>query len=275
MRNLLSAGIARLKKEKIFWLGILFMFGLGIFVTLMKYSDVVRYQEKELISDTLLIYMQFIGCCGAVFCSIFIGTEYSDGTIRNKLVVGHSRWAIYGANLLLSICAVVLMALSYLASYVPLGIFLLGSSGIPAGIIASHMVLSLFTIVAYVSLFQMLSMLITKKSTSAVACLLIFFGLLMLAMIIISRLDAPEYISGYSLTVNGVEQTEPELNPKYLQPAARKVYQFFLDLLPSGQGLQISAFQVTEPVRVLLLSLGISIVTTATGIFAFRKKDLK
>ena len=30
----------------------------------------------------------FIGIVMAVFCSLFIGTEYSEGTIRNKIIIG-------------------------------------------------------------------------------------------------------------------------------------------------------------------------------------------
>ncbi len=36
----------------------------------------------------------------SVFCDMFLETEYSDGTIRNKLMVGHTRKEIYCANLL-------------------------------------------------------------------------------------------------------------------------------------------------------------------------------
>ena len=56
-----------------------------------------------------------MGLVAAVFISLFVGSEYSDGTIRNKLVVGHSRMRIYLANLIVCSIACVLISLAYAA----------------------------------------------------------------------------------------------------------------------------------------------------------------
>ncbi len=275
MRKLLSADFARLWKEKVFWLEMIFMLGGGIFVVCTRYSDKALYGMRQPLDYTLLAYVMFIGCCAAVFCSMFSGTEYSDGTIRNKLIVGHRRWAIYLSGWLTDIAAVFMMSAAYLFSYCLFGSILLDAPETPLGQMFFYVVISLFTAAAYVSLFHMLSMLISRKATAAVWCLLAFFGLLIIAMVIQGKLDAPEFISQYSMTINGVEQTQPEPNPKYLQPAARRVYQFFLDLLPSGQSIELSAFNVLHPILMMVNSAAISIVTMVLGMFAFQKKNLK
>lgn len=275
MRKLLSADFARLWKDKVFWLELLFMLGLGVFVVCTRYSDKARYGTNQPLDYALLAYITFAGCCAAVFCSLFDGTEYSDGTIRNKLIVGHRRWEIYLSGWLTGIAAVFLMCAAFLLSYCTFGFLLLDASEAPLEQIIFYAAISFFTAAAYVSLFHVLSMLVSKKATSAVLCLLIFLGLFMLAMMIQSRLDAPEFVSNYSMTINGIEQAEPEPNPKYLQPAARKVYQFFLDLLPSGQSIELSAFRVPHPVWMIIDSLVICVITTFLGILVFRKKNLK
>lgn len=275
MRKLLSADFSRLWKDKIFWFGTLFMFGLGVFAVCSKYSDIIRYNERELLDDALLAYVPIIGCCSAVFSSMFLGTEYSDGTIRNKLIVGHMRSSIYLSDWLTNIVAAIIMSIAFLFSYCTFGFFLLEAPNSPLGKIFFYLSISFFTVIAYASIFNMLAILITKKSTSAVLCLLTFFGLLVLALVIRAKLDAPEFISGYIMTSNGLEQTSPKPNPKYLQPAARKVYQFFLDILPTGQSIQLSAFDVLHPFLMIVYSTVISVITTFLGIFAFQKKNLK
>ena len=274
MHKLLSADFSRLWKDKVFWFETIFMFGLGILVVCTKYSDMLRYNTHEQLDDVLLSYIMYIGFCSAVFCSMFSGTEYSDGTIRNKLIVGHLRSAIYLSNWLTSIAAVFIMSLSFLLSYCTLGSFLLEPPNAPLEQILLYMLISFFTVVAYASIFTMLSMLITRKATSAVTCVIVFLGLFILALTIKARLDAPEFISEYSLSVNGIDQSEPILNPKYLQPAARRVYQFFLDILPTGQGIQLSIFDVPHPLAAMAYSTIMSIVTTVLGFLAFSKKNL-
>lgn len=275
MTKLLSANFSRLFKDKIFWLGTFIMFGIGIFAVCTKYSDIIRYNEHELLDDAMLVYAAVIGCFSSVFCSLFIGTEYSDGTLRNKLAVGHLRSAVYLSSWLTTIAASVIMAFAYIFSYCVLGVFLLEPPQASAGTILFYMLMSLFTIIAYTSLFHLVSMLVTRKSASAILCLFLFLGLIMLAMIINARLNAPEFISGYNLTVNGIEQAPAEPNPKYLQPEARKVYQFFYDILPGGQSVQLSGFTAVRPYLMMVSSAVISALATIAGVFAFRRKDLK
>lgn len=275
MTKLLRANFSRLWRDKAFWLGTLCMFALGIFAVYTKYSDIVRYGEHELLDDAILVYVAYIGCLAAAFCSLFLGTEYSDGTIRNKLIVGHLRSSIYLSNWLTNIAAVMIMAAAYLFSYCTLGSFLLEAPAAPLKIILFYILVSLFTILAYASIFHMLSMLISRKASAAVCCLMVFWGLLIVAMVVRAKLEAPEFVSGYSLTMNGLEQMAPEPNPKYLQPAARKMYQIFLDILPTGQSIQLSSFEVPHPYLLMVYAAIISVAATVGGIFAFKKKNLK
>lgn len=275
MRKLCRANFARLWKDKTFWTGTLFMFGLGIFVAVSQYSDIVRYKMQIYFDNTLMTYVLFAGCCSAVFCSMFTGTEYSEGIIRNKLIVGHLRSSIYLSDWITSIAAALIMTAAFLLSYCTLGSVLLEPPMAGTEEMVFMVCISMVTVIAYVSVFSMITMLVTRKATAAVFCLLIFFGLLIMAMVIKGKLDAPEFISSYTMTIDGVEQSSPEPNPKYLQPAARKVYQFFLDVLPTGQSLQLSAFCVIHPYLMMLYSVVISAGATFLGILGLRKKNIK
>lgn len=274
MNKLLRANFSRLWKSRLFWLETAFMFGFGVFITVGQYFDMVKYDDVHYFDGNLFFYVAFIGCCAAVFCSIFTGTDYSDGAIRNKLVVGHHRTSIYLSHWLTSIVAVLTMTAAFLLSYCTLGCFLLKPPIAKTNEIIFLLLISVFTIIAYVSLFHMLSMVVTKKSSSAVICLVLFFGLFLLAVVIKARLDAPEYIENWCIA-DGVLTSETVSNPEYLQPAARKVYQFLFDALPSGQSLQILVFNVVHPYLLMLYSAVVSAVLTFFGIVVFKNKDLK
>lgn len=276
MRKLLSADLYRLKKDRTFWFCMLAMSGIGVFEAVMQYIDKVRYGSEEyFLDDTLFVYMILIAICSAIFGSLFCGTDYSDGTIRNKLIVGHTRSAVYCSNWIVHVAALLLMTLAYLIPAVTLGAVLLEPPQASVEVILFFMFIGLFTILAYASVFLMLSMLITKKANAAVIALLVCILLFGLAIVIQGKLEAPEYISAYSLTVDGIEQTEPEPNPKYLQPEARRVYQCLLELLPTGQSMELFIMNPVNPLFMVLSSIAVSVAATLSGIFLFRKKDLK
>lgn len=275
MSKLLKANFSRLIKNKIFWLTVIFMFGIGVFAVCSMYIEKTKYNSTATFDGALLIYAVFVGFCSAVFSSMFTGTEYSDGTIRNKLIVGHVRSSVYLSNWVISVFAAIIMIVSYLVSYCAFGAFMLDAPVASAKDILSLIGISILTVIAYASIFNMIGMLTAKKSVSAVMCLLLCVALYMIAMMIMSALESPEFLQGYCLTENGIELSDATPNPKYLQPAQRKVYQFFFDLNPIGQGIQLSTFYVVHPYLMMLYSVGISAVTTVVGVLAFRKKDLK
>lgn len=281
MRNLLSANFLRLRKSVIFWLGMAVMMGMSLLAVTTMYresQDVAGYYPH--IDNILFSGAQFLPIVAAVFIGLFIGTEYSDGTIRNKIVAGQSRAAIYLANLITCSAALVLMHLVTLLVIVAVGFPLIGNLEQTPQTLLFFTGLSLLTVLAVSALFLLLAMLLSKKSVAAVAAVLLSFGLLMAAMTINFRLQEPEYYSIYSATVgeDGTTQAgdqELQRNPKYLEGAQRQVYVFLNDFLPSSQFLQLSQQELTSPVRLPLYSLAILAGCTACGIFVFQRKDLK
>ena len=61
----------------------------------------------------------------------------------------------------------------------------------------------------------------------------------------------------------------------YLKPAQRAAHQFVLDLLPTGQSLQIASLSVRNPWTLGAYSLIITGVVNIVGVFCFKRKDLK
>lgn len=276
MSKLFAAELNRLKKSRCFIFCISIMFALGIFLPLMQLNDMRQYGASLMIESTFFAYTIFTGILLAVFCSLFIGTEFSDGTIRNKLIVGHSRTAIYLVNCLVSMLAGCLMCLAYIISYTILGIPLLGFFTVDLTILLLFVLCSLLLSLAYSAIYTMLAMLVQNKSLTSVLCIIGAFLLLIGATYINSQLNQPETFEAYRFDT-GDSSSEVEIieNPRYLTGAKRAVYEFMFDFLPPCQALQLSNMSAVHLGQMSLYSVFIVITTTSAGLYLLKKKDIK
>lgn len=105
MIKLLNANLIRLKKDKALRIGIIFMFIMGVFTPVMHYIDMKKSGYQITLDNGFFNNVLFCVILSSVFCSLYVGTEYSDGTIRNKVVIGHTRMSIYFSNLIVCIAS--------------------------------------------------------------------------------------------------------------------------------------------------------------------------
>lgn len=277
MSRLLSADFSRLWKNKLFWGEMIFMFVLGVWFVIGGYHMVQYEQMQANLDFTLQGYPVIIGFLCAFFCGVFGGTEYSDGTIRNKLIAGHTRCSIYLSSLVVHGAEVFLCFLSFLLADFVLGIPLLGGFLTDGKMVVIMLAGSVVTMLAYAAIFTMISMLCQSRTTGLSICLVLFCILFFSGMQITQRLEEPDVFEGYTYTTDSgeMERVDAEPNPHYLRGTKRKVYEFLNDFLPCGQMVQYTMVEVPHAGRLVLYSFGIIIVVTAAGIFVFRKKDVK
>lgn len=269
MNKLLSANLMRIRKSKLFWglLILMFVFGLYMVFLLTQQSGGKFFNPlHEIFFDFALV----ISLAAAIFSSFFLGAEYSDGTIRNKLVVGHLRTNIYFANLIANIVAAFCMNLAYLAAVIAVGMPLVGFGKVDAWGVIMALFGAFMMTVAFCSVFTMISMACSNKAITAVVSILSIFLLLYAAVCIQTRLAEPEIQPEYEYSEN-----EPIPNPQYLRGTKRTVYEFFYDFLPTGQAIQYSDMTAVHLWQMPLYSLLISIAVTAVGTILFKRKDLK
>ncbi len=277
MNKLLSAGFARLWKNKFFWLGIVLLPGIIVLALSSNYHDMKLGYFQAHLDDFLYGAYMFIGIFTAVFASLFLGTEYSDGTMRNKLIIGHSRVSVYLSSLIVCFISSLIVSLAAILITFAVGIPLFGMPQTPpAAIVLAYLYGSLM-IAALSGVFTLLSMLISSKPISAVTCTVGIFILMFVTTAIIQRLQAPEMLTGmYDMSVDGnIIPQEPVPNPYYLRGMTRTIYEFLRDLLPLGIGIQLNQGGLQHPLQSCLLAVFVTAGTTAGGILAFRRKDLK
>ncbi len=275
MADLLRAGFSRLWRAPVFWLGVA---AAAIWGCLVCQSAYEGSQEGIVyfLYDLCRYHCIFTVFLPAVFCALFLGTEYEQGAIRNKLIAGKTRPAVYLSSLVLSLAACLLMIGAYFLPVALIGPFVTERLGSTAGALALTVGGELLMAAALCALCTLGSMLISRKAVLAVVLLLATLGCLAVSGNVESRLAEQEYFQGIMMDEEGqlVDAGDME-NPDYLRGREREIYQFVADFLPTGQALAYNFDMIVHPWRMCLCSLLILAASTGGGLIAFRRKDLK
>ncbi len=285
MRRLLRANFARLWKDKIFWLGFCALTAFGAADRIGVSMDTI---EEHYLEEAFWIQALAIGIVLAVFVSLFVGVEYENGTIRNKIASGHFRLDIYLANVIVCIAAGWFMCLGCLISSLLVGIPLLGFFHVELSVIFLEGICVFALSAAYAAIYCCIVMLISNRTIAAIVCILLFFSFLFAGRIIANRLEEDEYyyIPDASLGIGEIDDTEWTFNtdniewipnPDYLEGTERRGYEIAFEILPGGQSLQLSGMlnENCSYVEMLLISLAWIIFSCGCGVVCFKKKDLK
>ena len=277
MNKLVFAGFARLKKDSAFLICFLGMAALGVYLPVAQYFDSLRYNTVFAPDDLVFNYTPFICIAAAVFISLYLGTDYSDGAIPNKLMVGRTRNEIYMSNWVVCVTGALLLCLAFAVPATVISIFLLGAAKAPAMAFVATALLSILVAVAVTSIYVLVSMLCPNKAVASTICLIIPMVLFVAATVINGALMEPPTNEGMvTFTENGMEIADDSVpNPAYLTGIKRAVYEFLNDFLPVNQAIQCAGMGITNPLRFALCDLGISLASIFAGLGLFARKDLK
>lgn len=274
MIKLLSAGFERLRKNKIFWLLTIFSIGLAIFMIYTQYDDMKRYDEIIEVEQLLINYSTMIGFVIAIFTSLFLGVEYSDGAIRNKISIGHKRLNIYLSNLIIVSIVSLFSYILFMIVIAIIGIPLFGKITMSIPKLLKLIGCIFATIFAYSSIFTFIAMMISNKTIASITSIMLAFLMIFYSLMTFDRLLQPEYIDTL-INNDGIQEIVKTKNRRFLKGEKKKLAQFSIDIIPAGQMFQLAGR--TDPnLKVLpLYSLGEFILFTGIGILLFKKKELK
>ncbi len=287
MLNLLRADLMRLRREKSFFVGVLAIFIVGLFAVLTTYRENLTTNVFKVTSPDELFFSEsmLIGITSALFIAFFIGTEYSDGTMRNKLISGHTRVSVYFSELITCAVGALIQHVIYLVTVTLLGSLLLGEMKTPPEQLVLITLMSFLAVFALASIFVMLALLIPSKAAIAII-LIAALILLIIPLNAMSKLSEPEFIDIWSITDEfGNQSNEQMPNPLYPRGALRQIYGFIKNFFPNGQLFQAAnLLGGTEegdgnilPIMAAFMrcSLLITLISTGAGIIVFKRKDLK
>ncbi|MGN0634769.1 MAG: ABC transporter permease [Acutalibacteraceae bacterium] len=280
MRNLISAETLRLFKNRLFYglLSAAFLFGIGLQMYIYFGSRYVDMEPNMM--DGFFAIGAIIGFFAAVFVSLFVGTEYSDGTIRNKIIHGKRRGHIYLSKLILCSLALLLIYAAYYAGSLLFGLIFCNHFTVDASSVAVTALVLYVSSCAYTALFLAIAMNCSKKSAAAVVSLLLTVALFFVAAAVTSALSEPEYYDEcIYMDENGELQKDiAQPNPNYLRGTKRQIFAALNDINPTGQCMQISGMieneETADTTDFLLYAAGLIVLCTSVGLVVFKKKDI-
>lgn len=276
MHRLLRANFSRLLKNKLFWILISIELFMGGLFPVLHYMDNIDEKSAWTMDSTIFIYSLFVPLMVSLLTALFIGSDYSDGTMRNKLIAGQVRRNIYAANLVVNMEAAFLLCFAFWISHICIGTPLLGWFVSDAKKILGYLLVTLAMVAACVAIFTLISMLCSNKAYSVAGCILIIFMLLFVGVRITAALNEPEMYDAYSYMSEGVTVQEDETpNPNYVSGVKRQIYNFLNEFLPGGQMIKLSNMNAEHLGRYAVYDGIIFAFVTGCGILSFRRKDLK
>lgn len=277
MRKLLSANLSRLRKNKMFWcvLSVVILTSLlCIFNGARSCASMLGQGYERSLDDYYFSQAPMMGAFLALFASTFFGTEYSDGTIRNKLIVGHRRDHVYLSSFLVCSMASLVLLTAWLLSGA-LGFWLIGPMEMGMTGFLAYLVVAIGFTISFASIYTLIGCLSSNKAMTIVYTFLVFLAGAMAASGLWDRLCVPEINEGM-MFINGEFVTpEPTPNPLYLSGTIRTICQWVLELIPSGQALLMNDVAIENPVRAIFFSAVFTVMTLALGCGLFRRKDIK
>lgn len=278
MRKLIAANFFRLWKSKIWWITELGMAVWSLFMFGMFINNTIQLGENWMQSNAHLYCLSvllYIGAVIAVFTALFLGTEYSDGTCRNKLIVGHSRCTVYLANLLVvCIAGILFYCTHFIVSFVCIPFI-----GTEMYFFVAQPLLrfcyGIIIVLCFSALFTMLAMLDSSKTRCAVVSLLLSLALIISGIQIYKCVTMEETKMQMVQMEDGNFQRQVVPNPQYPTGGKRVVYECLDALLPTAQGLHVVGYEDVPEMRDVFCQVGLSCVVTISGVKIFRKKDIK
>lgn len=257
MRKLLSADLLRLSRSKWFRFCLAGMLAMAGVFLLMQYTA-MDYAVP--LSRVIFLPMSFYGLAVAALISLFVGEDFSDGFIRNKIIAGHSKQSIFSSALVIGSLAGILIYLVTTLFTASLGC-LLFEIDVSLFRFLQHLTMGMAMCLAYSSLYCTVTMLCGNRTTAIVVCMGLAFFLLCASLHTNQIMVQPEFKNGLP-------------NPAYVDGFAKAAYGFLHDLNPTGQAAQLSAMEIFKPARWLLCDL-LWLLTAGVGCFVFKRKNIQ
>lgn len=277
MIKLLRSNLLRLVKSKKFYIVLAIQAALVLIMTLNYYLPTLQggsrgwpdlvFKYTACSTETAILL--------AVLCSLFIGSDYSNGTIRNKLIIGLPRPKVYLANLITVMTGALCLNIAAMLVFYPVTVPLLGGEFISeAKTLLRIFFVGNLILLVYASLFTFVAM--TTKSTVASLILTVagIFVMLTVGQYLIAQIDEPLTYTEAIMNDFGEIVTQVVPNPYRKSESLLAFFEVLLNLFPSGQ-LRVLGSDKCVVWQQVVSSVCVLCASTGAGLAIFSKENLK
>ena len=257
MIDFLRADFTRLHKSFAFYISLFSMLVMAVFFMHMQATG-MNYTVP--LSRVIFLPMSMFGIAMAAFVSVFIGTDFSDGFIRNKILVTNHRSGLVLSYIIVSCTACVIVYTVVTAFTTGIGLFFFENNISIADFIL-YFLWGIGICLVTGCLFSVITILCGNKTRAIILCMGLAFIMLFFCMHTNELLVQKEYKNGI-------------LNPHYTGGLRRVIYSILHDINPCGQAAQLSSWEILNPFRGILINLLIIIALLILGCTMFCRKDI-
>jgi len=244
MANLLAEGYRRLFKGKRFYIV------LAVIIAIPTIAAVfLRIVEKRALNLGGALVFSLIGTMSmfiSITAGLFIINDFKNNTIRNKIIIGHSRAKIYLANLIISLTVAFIYQIVFWLTLIVFGKTIMRFDDFPSKEIFQNMLLTLAIIFAFTSCFVFICT--TLKNTGGFALSLMLDTVVSMLVLLVMIIPQKEISKILSIAVPSMQKNSLSNNPT---------------VVPDNIWWMI------------LIDIGICVAVTIAGIEIFKKSDLK
>ncbi len=278
MGNLMRANLDRLFKNKFYLAFLIFDLVFSFWFLLYNY-EALSYFENAASDEHFFEALSCSPYVFAAFVPLFSGRDFSDNTIRNKILAGHTRLAIFSAAVLTSAAGCVIMLLVYVLPQVTLGFILLGLPTMPARLALSFLGLAILSVFWSVMITAAVFM-IQSKSVCVVASFALYTVMIFIGGAINDNLSRPETVwvpaedDGFIVNTEPSELVETE-NPYYVGGSERAKLEFLSRVDPAGQFFLLSSLENDRPELTCLAGAAECAAAYAVGAALFKRRNIR
>ena len=219
------------------------IFTLLIFAILGIMMGIINKVNNLPICDGIFEWALVLTLLISALGGLYISRDYTQNAIRNKIIVGHTRFSIYlskqiAITLMYLVCSGLFMLFTIFSNFMFIGTENLNKEALWIGLLVS------FFVIVTVSIITMFIAMTIKKETGGLMPLLVMFIMMMFSAM------AMEFIKGDAIEV---------IN----------------DIVPTSQMMLLNLMNVDpHPIRHILYSILISIIFFVSGYLIFKNSDL-